>query len=80
MYESMQTLRPGFLDSEIVPENGRAACRSLDIDPRVEVSFRGGSEDQAEAMAFLIKAMMIALAVMAIILVTQFNSIFPGVS
>ena len=36
------------------------------------------AEDQAEAMAFLVKAMMIALAVMAIILVTQFNSIYQA--
>ena len=67
----------GYLDSEIVPEMIEL-LPSLGIDPRVEVSFRGGSEDQAEAMAFLVKAMMIALAVMAIILVTQFNSIFQA--
>ena len=52
---------------------------TIDLDPRVEISFRGGSEDQAEGLAFLAKAMMIALAVMAIILVTQFNSIFQAV-
>ena len=67
----------GYLDSEIVPQMAEL-LPTLGIDPRVEVSFRGGSEDQAEAMAFLIKAMMIALAVMAIILVTQFNSIFQA--
>lgn len=68
---------PGYLDSQIVPQMAEL-LPTLGLDPRVEVSFRGGSEDQAEAMAFLIKAMMIALAVMAIILVTQFNSIFQA--
>ena len=67
----------GYLDSEIVPKMVEL-LPTLGIDPRVDVSFRGGSEDQAEAMAFLVKAMMIALAVMAIILVTQFNSIFQA--
>ena len=68
---------PGYLDSQIVPQMAEL-LPTLGLDPRVDVSFRGGSEDQAEAMAFLIKAMMIALAVMAIILVTQFNSIFQA--
>ncbi len=68
---------PGYLDSVIVAQMAEA-LPGLGLDPRVNVSFRGGSEDQAEAMAFLTKAMMIALAVMAIILVTQFNSVFQA--
>jgi len=67
----------GYLDSEIVAQMAEV-LPTMDIDPRVEISFRGGSEDQAEALAFLAKAMLIALAVMAIILVTQFNSIFQA--
>ncbi len=51
---------------------------TLGIDPGVSVRFRGGNEDQQEAQAFLGKAMMIAVAVMAIILVTQFNSLFQA--
>ncbi|MDX1481286.1 MAG: efflux RND transporter permease subunit [Woeseiaceae bacterium] len=68
---------PGYLDSEIVAQLA-ALLPTMDLDPRVEISFRGGSEDQAEGLAFLGKAMLIALAVMAIILVTQFNSIFQA--
>ncbi|MDH4256092.1 MAG: efflux RND transporter permease subunit, partial [Gammaproteobacteria bacterium] len=68
---------PGFLDSLIVADMAEL-LPSLGLDPRVVVSFRGGSEDQAEAMAFLQKAMLIALAAMAIILVTQFNSLFQA--
>ena len=67
----------GYLDSQIVAEMAEL-LPTLGLDPLVDISFRGGSEDQAEAMAFLVKAMMIALAVMAIILVTQFNSIFQA--
>ena len=68
---------PGVLDSNIVAEMTEI-LPTLELDPRVDISFRGGSEDIAESMAFLFKAMMIALAVMAIILVTQFNSIFQA--
>ncbi len=68
----------GYLDSQIVAEMVEI-LPSLGLDPQVTISFRGGSEDQAEGIAFLIKAMLIALAVMAIILVTQFNSIFQAV-
>lgn len=67
----------GFLDADIVAELSEM-LPFLDIDPGVSVSFRGGNEDQAEASAFLGRAMMIAIAVMAIILVTQFNSLFQA--
>ena len=67
----------GYLDSDIVAEMTEM-LPFLDIDPTVSVTFRGGNEDQQEASAFLGKAMMIAIAVIAIILVTQFNSLFQA--
>ncbi len=67
----------GYLDADIVREM-REILPYLDIDPAVTVRFRGGNEDQQEASAFLSKAMLIAIAVMAIILVTQFNSLFQA--
>lgn len=67
----------GYLDGEIVAEMARL-LPYLEIDPTVNVSFRGGSEDQEEAQAFLGKAMLIAISIMAIILVTQFNSLFQA--
>ena len=70
-------VEPGYLDSEIVAELARM-MPFLDLDPAVAVAFRGGSEDQQEAQEFLSRAMMIALAIMAIILVTQFNSLFQA--
>jgi multidrug efflux pump len=48
------------------------------FDPRVEIEFRGENEDQAEAAQFLMKAFGIALFLMAIILVTQFNSFYSA--
>jgi len=48
------------------------------LDPRVQVSFKGEDEEQAKAQAFLSKAFMVALFVMALILVTQFNSFYQA--
>lgn len=67
----------GYLDGDIVREMAEL-LPFLNIDPSVNLQFRGGSEDQNEAAAFLLRAMMIAIAVMAIILVTQFNSLYQA--
>ena len=56
----------------------KADVPALDVDSRVSWSFRGSTEDQQEDMEFLARAMMMALAIMAIILVTQFNSIYQA--
>jgi multidrug efflux pump len=67
----------GMLVNEVVREL-RAEVPDLDLDSRVSWSFRGSTEDQQEDMEFLARAMMMALAIMAIILVTQFNSIYQA--
>ncbi len=54
----------------------QAWLATADIDPAVEVRFRGENEDQEAAEAFLSKAFGAALFLMAIILVTQFNSFY----
>ncbi|USG59723.1 efflux RND transporter permease subunit [Sneathiella marina] len=46
------------------------------IHPEVSYVFKGEDEEQKKAMAFLVKAFAVALFVMAIILVTQFNSFY----
>jgi multidrug efflux pump len=46
------------------------------VNPAVNVVFKGENQDQAEAEAFLSKAFGAALFLMAIILVTQFNSFY----
>mgnify|MGYP001822364466 FL=1 len=67
----------GVLVDDVVRQLN-ATLSDLDIDPRVSFSFRGSTEDQQEDMDFLARAMMMALAIMAIILVTQFNSVYQA--
>jgi multidrug efflux pump len=66
-----------YLVTDVVAEL-REALPTLGIDPRVSAAFRGSTEDQEEDMAFLSRAMLLAMAIMAIILVTQFNSIYQA--
>ncbi len=49
-----------------------------ELDSSVEVTFRGQDEDQKESQQFLIKAFIVAIFMMAIILVTQFNSFYSA--
>jgi multidrug efflux pump len=67
----------GVLASEKVEEI-KAWLATQEIDPRVEVSFKGEDEEQKKAEAFLGKAFGIALFAMAIILITQFNSFYQA--
>ncbi len=48
------------------------------VDPAVSVVFRGANEEQANSFAFLSKAFSLALFLMFILLVTQFNSIYQA--
>ena len=48
------------------------------IDPEVQITFKGEDEDQREAQDFLTKAFFIALFMIAIIMVTQFNSFYSA--
>lgn len=68
---------PGVLADNIVQEI-KAWLPTADIDPRIEVEFRGEDEEQKAAQAFLKKAFGVALFLMAIILVTQFNSFYSA--
>jgi multidrug efflux pump len=51
---------------------------TANIDPSVDVRFRGEDEDQREAEQFLTRAFSVALFLMALILVTQFNSFYQA--
>ena len=68
---------PGVLADDMVKQI-RAWLPTAGIDPRVEVDFRGEDEEQKAAQAFLQKAFGVALFLMAIILVTQFNSFYSA--
>jgi multidrug efflux pump len=70
-------IAPGVLAADKVIEI-RNAVDALGLDARVDVTFRGDDEDQREASEFLSKAMMVAVFIIAIILVTQFNSLFQA--
>ena len=48
------------------------------FDPRITVRFKGEDEEQKKAQAFLVKAFGVALFLMALILVTQFNSFYSA--
>jgi multidrug efflux pump len=67
----------GLLVNDLVAEL-RNDLPNLNIDPRVTMTFGGSTQDQEEDQAFLARAMLMALAIMAIILVTQFNSIYQA--
>lgn len=68
-----------------VPEGGNVAAKVeeikawVDANPfhsAVQVSFKGEDEDQREAQEFLMKAFVVALFLMALILLTQFDSFY----
>ncbi len=65
----------GVLDAQVVALL-QQRLPELGLDPRVDVTFKGGDRDQREAQGFLGQAFLIALAVIGVILVAQFNSIF----
>jgi len=56
----------------------KAKFPELGIDASVEIAIKGQNQDQQESEEFLVKAFGIALFVMAIILVTQFNSFYQA--
>ena len=67
----------GYNLSLILPELEKE-LPELGLDPRVSIKLRGQNEDEQEAAEFLKNAFMVALAVMALILVLQFNSFYQA--
>ncbi|MFT5880142.1 MAG: multidrug efflux pump [Moritella sp.] len=70
-------LLPGYNLNEELPKLMKLVP-GLELDPRVNIRLRGQNENQQESAEFLKNALLIALAVMAIILVTQFNSFYQA--
>lgn len=66
---------PGVLANTLVEEM-RGWFQSGVLDPRVSILFQGDDEKQKETGAFLKSAFGLALFAMALILVTQFNSVY----
>ena len=68
---------PGVLASNKVVELEQYLDENP-INPAVNFQFRGANEEQEESAAFLGQAFSLALALMAILLVTQFNSYYQA--
>ena len=75
------TVRADVLPGVLADDKVREIERWIDtegIDPRVVWTFRGEDEEQRQAREFLSKAFGVALFVMALILVTQFNRFYSA--
>ena len=71
-------LAEGVLADDKVRELQAWLKAEAKLDPRISVEFKGEDEEQKKAEAFLMKAFGVAIFIMAIILVTQFNSFYSG--
>jgi len=64
--------------ADAVVKGIQAYIAAADLDPRISIRFKGEDEEQDKAKAFLVKAFGVALFLIAIILVTQFNSFYSS--
>jgi multidrug efflux pump len=64
----------GYTANEVVA-SATQALKGYTIPKNIEINFTGEREDQAEVMAFLGKAMLIAIGLIFFILITQFKSL-----
>ena len=74
MLQVSANMEEGVLPDSIVSRMKQWLTTEARLDPAIQVSFRGEDEEQKESEQFLYRAFLIALFVMAIILVTQFNN------
>jgi len=63
----------GYNPNEVLAKVQSATAR-FQAPPGIEIGFAGEQEDQAEAMGFLGRSLLISLGLIFLILVTQFNS------
>lgn len=68
------TVKEGYNANEI-NEQLRRLLRNYRVPAGYSISFTGEQEEQAETSAFLMQALLIALSLILLILVTQFNSL-----
>jgi multidrug efflux pump len=68
---------PGVLiDAKVKELQGWIAQQGF--DPLVEIKFRGANEEQAKSLAFVFKAFLLALLLMFIMMIAQFNSFYQS--
>ncbi|SDU35272.1 multidrug efflux pump [Pseudomonas pohangensis] len=70
-------MQPGFLADNAVRDI-KAWLVEHPLDPGVQVVFRGANEEQEDSQAFLAVAFLLALFLMFVLLVTQFNSFYQA--
>ncbi|GAB5389944.1 MAG: multidrug efflux RND transporter permease subunit VmeK [Alphaproteobacteria bacterium] len=68
----------GLLANDKLVELQQWVASSGNLDPRVSITWKGENEEQKESEEFLTRAFGAALFIMAIILVTQFNSFYSA--
>jgi multidrug efflux pump len=70
------------VEEGVLPDSQLKALQQLiadaDLDPQVNIRFKGEDKDQREAMTFLMGAFVTAIFLMALVLVIQFNSIYQA--
>ncbi|MGM0555856.1 MAG: efflux RND transporter permease subunit [Myxococcota bacterium] len=64
----------GYLAQNLM-EEARSRMEDINLPPGYEVKFTGEQEDRKEASDFLVKALLAALFIIALVLVTEFDSI-----
>lgn len=77
----VMTVKADVVPGVLADDKVRALQDWLDgagLPAGVDVAFKGEEEEQAEASSFLVKAFAVALFLMALILVTQFNSFYSA--
>jgi multidrug efflux pump len=70
-------VRDGVMADRMVQEID-AWLQEQSFDPAINIQFRGANEEQADSMAFISAAFTLALALMFILLVTQFNNFYQS--
>lgn len=68
----------GVLVDEKVRELEKWINQEANLDPRIDIEFKGEDKEQKESQIFLMKAFLTAMAIMGIILVTQFNRFYDA--
>ncbi|MGN7611050.1 efflux RND transporter permease subunit [Magnetococcales bacterium HHB-1] len=75
------TLQANVAEGKLVDERQNALQKALDkmiFSKEIRLTFKGEEEQQAETGAFLSRAFMVAIFLMTLVLVTQFNSLYQA--
>ena len=70
-------LADGYVIGTVLMEL-KQALTELNLPADVQIKFKGSAEQQAQSVSYMFKGFGLALAMMAMILLTQFNSLFQS--